>query len=73
MPLSDGVQVFETVGGVLLGTSGLAFLLLGIFLGSRQKSAVAEVVETRGERKLDLVAKSDKRPLPKKAPVRKAA
>jgi hypothetical protein len=75
MPLTDAVHAIETVGGILLGMSGIAFILFAIFVESRQKSAPTEVLERhhgRG-RQLDLAAKTEKRPVSKKAPARKAA
>ena len=73
MPLIDAVHVIEKVCGILLGMSGIAFILLGVFVKTHQKSAIAEVLKKRDGHKLDLVAKSEKRPTPKKTPARKAA
>jgi hypothetical protein len=73
MPLIDAVHAIETVGGILLGMSGIAFILLGIFVEIRQKSAAAEGLERRVGPKLDLVVKTEKRPVANKVPARKAA
>jgi hypothetical protein len=84
MLLTDAVHAIEAVGGVWLGISAVAFILLGLFVGIRQKSAVTDVDAERGglarvgdpsarSRQLDLVAKTEKRPASKKAPARKAA
>ena len=73
MLLVDAVDAIETVGGILLGMSGIAFILLGVFVEIRRQSAASEVPERRAERKLDLVAKTEKRPVSRKAPARKAA
>jgi hypothetical protein len=81
MLLTDAVHAIETVGGVWLGISAVAFILLGIFVEIRRKSAAADarrdgLAEFRDpltHRQLDLVAKAEKRPAAKKAPARKAA
>ena len=52
--------------------SGIAFVLMAVVVGIRKKSTVADVRERRIGRKLDL-AKTEKSPVSKKAPVRKAA
>ena len=70
MPLIDAVHAIETVGGVLLGISGIAFVLLGIYVEIRRKLATAE---WRVGPKLDLVVKTEKRPVADKVPARKAA
>jgi hypothetical protein len=83
MLLTDAVHAIETVGGVWLGISAVAFILLGIFVEIRRKSAgvdvdarrdrLAEFRDPSTHRQLDLVAKAEKRPAAKKAPARKAA
>jgi hypothetical protein len=42
MTLSDAVDVIETVGGALLGMSGIAFILLGLLAENRRQSAVKQ-------------------------------
>ena len=37
MPLVDAVHAIETVGGIWLGLSAVAFILLGIFVEISQK------------------------------------
>ena len=84
MLLTDAVHAIETVGGVWLGISAIAFILLGLFVEIRRKSAAVDVDARRDElaevrdpsthsRQLDLVAKAEKRPAAKKAPASKAA
>jgi hypothetical protein len=84
MLLTDAVYAIETVGGVWLGISAIAFILLGLFVEIRRKSAAVDadarrdgLTEVRDpfthSRQLDLVAKAEKRPAAKKAPARKAA
>ena len=78
MFLIDAVRAIETVGGVLLGMSGIAFILLAVFVEIRQKSAAAEVLETSDglvfhDRKFDRIAKTETRPISRQAPARKAA
>ena len=84
MLLTDAVHAIETVGGVWLGTSAIAFILLGLFVEIRRKSAAVDVDARRGvlakfsdpsthSRQLDLVAKTEKGPVSKNAPARKAA
>ena len=84
MLLTEAVHAIEAVAGIWLGISAVAFILLGLFVGIRQKSAAADVEAERGglarvsdpsacSRQLDLVAKTEKRPTSKKAPTRKAA
>jgi hypothetical protein len=73
MPIIDAVHVFETVGGIALWMSAIAFILLGVFVELRRKSTSVEAPERRPGHKLDLVAKTEKRPVSKKAPARKAA
>jgi hypothetical protein len=84
MLLTDAVHAIETMGGVWLGISAIAFILLGLIVELRRKSAAVDV-DTRREglaeardpsthnRQLDLAAKAEKRPAAKKAPARKAA
>jgi hypothetical protein len=84
MLLTDAVHIIETVGGVWLGISAGAFILLGLFAAIHQKSAAADLEAERGglarhgdpsarSRQLDLVAKTEKRAASKKAQTRKAA
>jgi hypothetical protein len=84
MLLTDAVHAIETLGGVWLGVSAVAFILLGLFVEIRRKSAAVDIDATRDGlaeaqkpsthgRQLDLVAKAEKRPASKKAPARKAA
>ena len=84
MLLTDAVHAIETLGGVWLGISAVAFILLGIFVEIRRKSTAVDVDARRSglakfsdpsthSRQLDLVAKAEKRPASKKAPARKAA
>jgi hypothetical protein len=84
MLLTDAFHAIETVGGVWLGISAVAFILLGLFVEIRRKSAAVDVEASRDgladaskpstdSRQLDLVAKAEKRPASKKAPARKAA
>jgi hypothetical protein len=84
MLLTDALHAIETVGGVWLGISAVAFILLGLFVEIRRKSAAVDVEARRDglaeaskpsthSRQLDLVAKAEKRPASKNAPARKAA
>jgi hypothetical protein len=84
MLLTDAVHAIETLGGVWLGVSAVAFILLGLFVEIRRKSAALDVDAMRAwlaearkpsthSRQLDLVAKAEKRPAAQKAPARKAA
>jgi hypothetical protein len=84
MLLTDAVNAIETMGGVWLGISAVAFILLGLFVEIRRKSAAVDVDARRDglaevrdpsthSRRLDLVAKAEKRPAAKKAPASKAA
>lgn len=75
MLLTDAVHAIETLGGVWLGVSAVAFILLGLFVEIRRKSAAVDVDArpSTHSRQLDLVAKAEKRPASKKAPARKAA
>ena len=43
MLLTDAVHAIETVGGVWLGISAIAFILLGLFVEIRRKSAAVDV------------------------------
>jgi hypothetical protein len=83
MLLTDAVHAIEAMGGVWLGISAVAFILLGLF-EIRRKSAAVDVEARRDglaeaskpsthSRQLDLVAQTEKRPAAKKAPARKAA
>jgi hypothetical protein len=71
MLLVDAVHAIETVGGICLGISAVTFILLGVFVEIRRKSR-DELASKRGPQ-LDLVAKTDKKPLSKKATSREAA
>ena len=84
MLLTDAVHTIETLGGAWLGLSAVAFILLGLFVEIRRRSAAVDVDARRDglveagkpsthSRQLDLVAKAEKRPAAKKAPARKAA
>jgi hypothetical protein len=84
MLLTDAVHAIETMGGVWLGISAVAFILLGLFVEIRRKFAAVDVDARRDglaeaskpsthSRQLDLVAQAEKRPAAKKAPARKAA
>ena len=81
MLLTDAVHAIETVGGVWLGISAVAFILLGIFVEIRLRPStlmqgahgLAEPANPLLTAGLDLVAKAEKRPAAKKAPARKAA
>jgi hypothetical protein len=78
MLLTDAVHAIETVGGVWLGISAVAFFLLGLFVEIGRKSAVVDV-DARRDKLVDStgpsvrVAKTEKRPITHKAPTRKAA
>ena len=78
MLLTDAVHAIETVGGVWLGISAVAFILLGLFVEICRKSAAVDVDARRDglaklrdpsthSRQLDLVAKAGKRPAAKKS------
>jgi hypothetical protein len=71
MPIIDAVHAFETVGGIALWMSALAFILLALLVETRKKPAV-DVTARRDARALDLVAKTEKRRV-STAPARKAA
>ena len=84
MLLTDAVHAIEAMGGVWLGMSAVAFILLGLFVEIRRKSAAVDVDARRDglaeaskpsthSRQLDLVAQTEKPPAAKKAPARKAA
>ena len=70
MLLVDAVQVIETVGGVLMWMSAIAFILLGVFVEIRRKSRHG--LPSARRPKLDLVAKAEKKPV-SKAPASKVA
>jgi hypothetical protein len=70
MLLVDAVHVIETVGGVLMWMSAIAFILLGVIVGTRRKSH-DKLSSARG-RQLNLVAKTEKKPV-SKAPASKVA
>lgn len=71
MPLVDAVHAIETVGGIWLGLSAVAFILLGIFVEICRRSRTGLSSERRPH--LDLVAKTDKKAPSKNAPSREAA
>jgi hypothetical protein len=64
------LETFETVGGIWLALSAVAFVLAAAVVSTRQKSASRDGLVRR---QLDLVATSEKRTVPKEAPSRKAA
>ena len=66
------LETFETVGGIWLGLSAVAFIFAAAFFKTRQKSAAIDVTARRDELMLDLVAKTEKARV-SKAPARKAA
>ena len=70
MLLVDAVHVIETVGGVLMWMSAIAFILLGVIVGMRRKSH--DKLSSARRPKLDLVAKAEKKPV-SKAPASKVA
>jgi hypothetical protein len=70
MLLVNAVHTIETVGGILLWISAIAFILLGVFVEVRRKSR-DELPSARSPQ-LDLVAKTEKKPA-SKASARKAA
>jgi hypothetical protein len=78
MLLTDAVHAIETVAGVWLGISAVAFFVLGLFVEIRRKSA-AVIVDARRDGLADstapsvCVAKTEKRAVSHKAPTRKAA
>lgn len=78
MLLTDAVHAIETLGGVWLGISAVAFLLLGLFVGIRQESAAVDV-DARREELADVagpsvrVARAKKKVVAHKTPTRKAA
>jgi hypothetical protein len=65
MLLVDAVHVIETVGGVLMWMSAIAFILLGIKVGTRRKSR--DKIPSARRPKLDLVAKAERKPISKAA------
>jgi hypothetical protein len=73
MLLTDAVDAFETVGGIWLGMSAIAFIFLAIFVEFREKPAAIDVTARRDERVFGLVAKTEKPRVSNKAPARKAA
>jgi hypothetical protein len=70
MLLVDAVHVIETVGGVLMWMSAIAFILLGVMVGIRRKSR--DRLSSARTRQLNLVAKREKKPV-SKAPSTKVA
>jgi hypothetical protein len=81
MLLTDAVHAIETVGGVWLGISAVAFILLGLFVEIRRKSAAVDGDAKRDGlapsmgRSVQRVAKAEKekKTISHKAPTRKAA
>jgi hypothetical protein len=72
MPFIDAVHAIETLGGIWLVMSAIAFTLLAIFVDIRQKSTAIDVTARRDEVLFDLIAKVEKTRV-SKAPARKAA
>jgi len=70
MLLVDAVHLIETVGGVLMWMSAIAFILLGAIVGIRRKSS--DKIPTARRPKLDLVTKAERKPI-SKAPTSKVA
>jgi len=70
MLLVDAVHVIETVGGALMWMSAIAFILLGVMVGIRRKSG--DQLSSARTRQLNLVAKTDKKPV-SQAPESKVA
>ena len=70
MLLVDAVHAIETVGGILLGMSAIAFLLLGVFEVHRKSRDGLR--PARHPAQLDLVSKAEKKAV-SKAPASKAA
>ena len=80
MLLEDAVHVIETVGGIWLGMSAIAFILLPVIEAIRKKSAEIDVTAGNEGLVLDLapqtqIAKTTrrKRHASDKAPARRAA
>ena len=71
--LIDAVHAIEAVGGIWLGMSAIAFILLAIFVEIRKKSTAIDVKARRDGHVLDLVAETEKKRVSNKAPARKAA
>ena len=63
MLLVDAVHVIETVGGVLMWMSAIAFILLGIFVEIRRKSR--DELSSARTPQFDLVANAEKKPVSK--------
>ena len=59
--LIDAVYAIEAVGGIWLGMSAIAFILLAIFVEIRKKSAAIDAKARRDGHVLDLVAKTEKK------------
>jgi hypothetical protein len=78
MLLTDAVHAIETVGGVWLGISAVAFILLGLIVEIRRESAAVDV-DARRDGLADAtgpsirVAKTEKKAVSHKTPTRKAA
>jgi len=70
MLLVDAEHVIETVGGVLIWMSAIAFILLGVMVGVRRKSG--DKLSSARIRQLNLVAKTERKPV-SKAPESKVA
>jgi len=70
MTLFDAVDVIETVGGALLGMSGIAFILLGLLAETRRQSSVNQDYRNPIVR---LVARNRKSSPADNAPDREAA
>ena len=79
MLLTDAVHAIETVGGVWLGISAVAFILLGLFVGIRRDSAAVDVgarhdgLADAKAPSVRVAAKTKKKAVTHKAPTRKAA
>ena len=70
MLLVDAVHVIETVGGVLMWMSAIAFILLGAMVEIRRKSS--NEIPFASRPKLNLVTNSERKPI-SKAPASKVA
>jgi hypothetical protein len=75
MLVIDAVHTFEFVFAIWLWMSAIAFILLGIFGANRESVAAADETakSDRSAPKLDLVAKTEKKPVSVKTPAHKAA
>ena len=72
MPLIDAVNAIETVVGIWLGMSAIAFILLALFVEIRKKSAAIGVTARHDGLILELGARTEKGTA-SRAPTRKAA